>query len=59
MTVEELIEETNISEAEIWKVFNNLDIKSYEYNGESRWHLTHLATYPLLVTLTMTSSFFK
>jgi transcriptional regulator with XRE-family HTH domain len=59
MTVEELVEETTLSETEIWKAFNNLDIKSYNINGESRWRLTHLDTYPLLVTLLMTSSFYK
>ena len=59
MTVEELVKETHLSETEIWKAFNNLDLKSYNNNGESRWHLTHLDTYPLLVTLLMTSSFFK
>lgn len=59
MTIEELIDETRLSETDIWNAFNNLDIKSYDNNGESRWHLTHLDTYPLLITLIMTSSFFK
>ena len=59
MTIEELVEKTNLSKSEVWSALNNLDIKLENANGESKWRLTHIDVYPLLLTLTMTSSFFK
>lgn len=59
MTVQELMDATHLLETDIWKALNNLDIKSYNKDGETRWYLIHIDTYPLLITLTMTSSFYK
>ncbi len=59
MTIDELKNETKLSENEILDIFNKLDLKLNKNNDEERWFLTHLDVYPLLVMLSMSSNLFN
>ncbi len=59
ITIKAIMEKTNLTEDEVYKAMNNLDVKLNSDTKEEKWFLTHVDTLPLLVLLNTVHNFFK
>lgn len=57
MTIDEIVNETNLSTSDVYNAMNHLDVQINKNSKEERWFISHIDTVPLLILLNESKSF--